>query len=147
MYRIESNYPKKLQITKLINTLKVKNTWLNILNFLLDLFEDRILAREEVQHHQMSCAAYFWTWLNKRQVRTMLNRLRKTYNLTFEGWELESSPITIIPFNFIFPVNGILNNNSSSASDSTYYKNNYWTKSHKNIITLHLWNLNVPPRA
>lgn len=46
----------------------------------------------------------------------------KTYILIFEGCDSESPPITTMPLSLIFPVKGILNNSSSSASDSTNYK-------------------------
>lgn len=40
-------------------------------------------------------------------------------SLILFGCELSSAPIIVIPFSFILPVNGILNNSSSSASLST----------------------------
>lgn len=42
-----------------------------------------------------------------------------THIRSFDGWLSPSSPTTITPFNFTLPVNGTLNNSSSSASDST----------------------------
>lgn len=39
-----------------------------------------------------------------------------SYILTLSGCELSSAPMIMIPFNLILPVNGMLNNSSSSAS-------------------------------
>lgn len=53
-----------------------------------------------------------------------MTKIFATYNLNLEGCESESSDNILIPFNFTFPVKGMLNRSSSSASLSTNCRQN-----------------------
>lgn len=54
-----------------------------------------------------------------KTIYNFLNLNMKTYSRNLDGWVSSSPPMMIIPFNFILPVNGTLNSNSSSTSLST----------------------------